>query len=89
MFIEEGNGSGNTNSVANVRVNPVLIQSDNSVVNISGVDEGMNVVVYSANGQTIGSTKACGNNVSVNTNLKKGEIAIVKIGEKSVIVVMQ
>jgi hypothetical protein len=37
----------------------------------------------------VGSSKAMGNQASVFTNMKKGEIAIIKIGDKSVKVVMQ
>ena len=80
---------GIENSIANIRANPVMIQSNEGVLNISGIDEGTDVVVYSVSGQMIGTSKAKGHQVSVFTNIKKGEIAIVKIGDKSVKVVMQ
>lgn len=76
-------------SIANVRANPVLIQSNGGVLNISGINDGADIVVYSVSGQMVGSSKAMGNQASVFTNMKKGEIAIVKIGDKSVKVVMQ
>ncbi len=81
----EGIGS----SIANVRANPVLIQSNGGVLNISGINDGADIVVYSASGQMVGSSKAMGNQASVFTNMKKGEIAIVKIGDKSVKVAIQ
>ena len=37
----------------------------------------------------LGHAKVFGNKASLDTSLKKGEIAIVKIGDKSVKVVMQ
>lgn len=80
---------GIENSIANIRANPVMIQSNEGVLNISGIDDGTDVVVYSVSGQMIGTSKAKGHQVSVFTNIKKGEIAIVKIGDKSVKVVMQ
>ncbi len=80
---------GIENSIANVRANPVLIQSNEGVLNISGIDDGTDVVVYSVSGQMVGATKAKANQASVFTNIKKGEIAIVKIGDKSIKVVMQ
>ena len=80
---------GIENSIANVRANPVLIQSNGGVLNISGIDDGTDVVVYSVSGHMVGASKAKANQASVFTNIPKGEIVIVKIGDKSVKVVMQ
>lgn len=74
---------------SDIKANAVMIQSNDGLVNVSGIDDGSDIVVYSISGQMINSAKAIGNQVSVSTNLKKGEAAIVKIGEKSVKVVMQ
>ena len=59
------------------------------MLNIQGVDDGSSIVVYTVSGQKVGSTKAHDNQASLATNIKKGEVAIIKIGEKSVKVVMQ
>ena len=64
------------------------IQTDNSVVTVSDVDDGTLVAVYTVSGQMVGSAKASSNQAAITTNLRKGEIAIVKIGEKAVKVVM-
>ena len=80
---------GIENSIANIRANPVLIQSNEGVLTISGINDGTDVVVYSVSGQMLGVSKAKGNQACVFTNIQKGEIAIVKIGDKSVKVVMQ
>jgi hypothetical protein len=55
---------------------------------IQGVEDGTDIAVYKVSGQMVFSTKANGNQTSVATNFKKGEVAIIKIGEKSVKVVM-
>ena len=85
----EPKSEGLSNNVAQVRANAVLIQSDNGRVTVSGLDYGTNIVIYSVSGHLIGSTKVQGNKTSIITNLKRGDIAIVKIGDKSVKVVMQ
>ena len=75
--------------VAEIRANPVMIQGNDGVVNISGVDDSTSIAVYTVSGQLVGITKANGNQASLSTNIKKGEIAIIKIGEKSVKCLMQ
>jgi hypothetical protein len=80
---------GIESAIANVRANSVLMQSNGGMLNITGLNDGTDIVVYSVSGQMVGSSKAMGNQASVFTNMKKGEIAIVKIGDKSVKVVMQ
>lgn len=79
---------GISNGVANVRAMAVMIQSQDGMLTIQGVDEGSDIAVYNVSGHMVGSTKAIGNQASLATNIKKGEVAIIKIGEKSVKVVM-
>ena len=80
---------GIDNGVAQVKSNAVLIQSNDGVVTVSGVDDGKDVAVYSVDGQMVSSAKVRDNQTSLVTSLRKGEIAIVKIGEKSVKVLMR
>ena len=75
---------GITNGVANVRANPVLIQSNGNVLSISGAPEGAEINVYSLSGQKVGSAKVASESTNVITTLNAGEIGIVKIGEKAV-----
>ena len=79
---------GITNGIANIPAQAVLIQSEGGSIKVQGVDEGANIVVYAVSGQMVGSTKAISNQASLDTNIKKGEIVIIKIGEKSVKMVM-
>ena len=83
FFMEENTG------IAHVLADDVQIKTENGVIYISGVDNGTNIDVYSINGQTIGSGKAFGNEVSITTGSRKGEITIVRIGDKAVKVVMK
>ncbi len=78
-----------TNNISHIPARAVLIQSRDGILTIQGVDDGSNIAVYNVSGQMVGSTKANGNQASFATNIKKGEVVIVKIGEKSVKVVMQ
>lgn len=80
---------GIENGVAQVRANAVLIQSHDGTLSIAGVADGTDIAVYSISGQMVGSAKANGATSSVTTTLRSGNIAIVRIADKSVKVVMQ
>ena len=80
---------GLTNDIASVKGDAILIQSDNGTVFVSGACRGEKINIYSASGVMVASTKTLSGTTALNTNLKKGEIAIVKIGSKSVKVLMQ
>lgn len=80
---------GITNNISQIPAKAVLIQSQSGMLTIQGVDDGSTIAVYTVSGQKVGSIKAHGNQASLATNIKKGEVAIIKIGEKSVKVVMQ
>ena len=71
-------------NLAQVRAKAVMIQSSYGAINISGVDDGEIVEVYSLSGQMIASSKASRNQATIYTNLRKGEIVIIRIGDKSV-----
>lgn len=76
-------------NIAQIRANAIMIQSGDGVLNVSGVDDGQIVSVYSVSGQIMGTSKASNNQATIATNLRQGEIAIVKIGDKSVKVVLR
>ena len=80
---------GITNGIANVRSTAVLIQSNNKSLNISGVDSGVPIYVYDTSGKIVGSAIADSNTTQINTVLSKGSIAIVKMGAKSVKIIMK
>ena len=80
---------GITNGVANIPANAVLIQSEGGTIKVQGCDEGEQVSVYSINGTQAGTSISQNGAAIVNTNLQPGSIAIVKIGQKSVKVVVK
>ena len=81
--------NGDENGINPVRVNAVLIQSNNGILNISGADDGTCIEIYTTSGIIVGSAIASSSATAINTGLKNGEIAIVRIGNKSVTVMMR
>ena len=80
---------GITNGIANVAAQAVLIQSEGGSIKVQGVDEGTQVNVYGINGTQAGSAISQSGAATINTNLQPGSVAIVKIGRKSVKVVIK
>ena len=74
---------GINNSVAQVNARAVMIKSSDGILNINGVEDGTDISVYSVSGEVKGSMTACGNQAIISTDFRKGEVAIIKIGDKS------
>ena len=75
--------------LAQIPATPVLIQTHEGVVRIDGAPQGTPITIYNTNGQLVGSAKATAGTTDISTTLRKGEVAIVKIGEKAVKVLMK
>ena len=75
---------GISNDIAQVRANAVLIQTRNGQISISGADDGTKIFVYGVNGQQAGSATSRNGHANITTNLQSGNIAIIKIGDRSV-----
>ena len=75
---------GLENSIAQVRANPVLIQTGDGWITVNGADDGTVIGVYSTNGVLSGTEISRSGSAVVSTNLQAGSVAIVKIGNKSV-----
>ena len=67
---------------------PVLIKSEDGWLTIEGADDGTQVTVYTIDGMQAGSAVSHNGTAIVGTNLRTGSVAIVKIGNKSVKVVL-
>ena len=80
---------GITNGIANIPANAVLIQSEGGSIHVQGGDDGTQINVYGINGTQAGSAISQSGAATINTNLQPGSIAIVKIGQKSVKVVIK
>ena len=80
---------GISNGMANIPANAVLIQGEGGTVKVHGCNDGEQVSVYSINGTKAGSAVSENGSASINTILQPGNVAIVKIGEKSVKIIMK
>lgn len=80
---------GITDIGANIDTKPVLIQSSGSKLIISGGNEGTVVCVYDTAGRLVGDAIILGETTTVGTTLRSGEIAIVKIGDKTLKVMIK
>ncbi len=80
---------GSSTGIGDINAEKVTIQSDGGALNVSGAKDGTRVVVYSMTGMVIGSGNVSGCTVAIPTGLRKGDIAIVRIGDTAVKVVMR
>lgn len=63
---------------------PMLISAQNGTITVRGEQDGLPLTVYSADGKMLGSATIKNGQASIATNLQRGEIAIVKVGTRSV-----
>ena len=75
--------------VTELKAYPVLIQSKDGQITVQGVADKAKVEVYTIGGIEAGNGIATNGIVTINTSMNSGEIAIVKIGGKSVKVVVK
>ena len=80
---------GITDGVMPITSRAALIQSAGGFLKVEGVDEGTPVFVYTLDGKLAGSAVCRNGAALVGTNIKSGNTAIVKIGNKSVKVIMK
>ena len=78
-----------TSSAKEMNLRPLLIQANCGNINIQGAEDGTRIAVYNVNGRQIGSAVSAFNTTDVSTPLKKGDVAIVKVGQRSVKVIMK
>lgn len=75
--------------VAAVRARTVLIQSQNGVLSISGAEPGQSVRCFSLSGVQLASATTADDTTRVDTNLRSSEAVIVRIGDKSIKVLVK
>ena len=73
VTVGETDGISSTTVAANIQV-------QDGVIAISGLAEGTHVTVYSTTGNLIGTATANHGSATIDTNLEKGSIVIVKMG---------
>ena len=85
----EGLADDNT-AVQQISATPVLIQSANGQITVTGLTDGIAVTVYTLSGQQVGTATSTGGQATVSTSLTTGTAAIVKMGDtKSVKIAMK
>ena len=68
---------------------PVLVQTQGGNITIQGAAEGTPISIYDTSGKQYGSTISEKDHTTISTSLQPGSVAIVKIGEKAVKVVIK
>ena len=76
-------------AVTEVKAVPVLIQTQGGIISIQGAAEGTPIAVYDTSGKQYGSTISEKDRTTISTSLQPGSVAIVKIGERSVKVLLK
>ena len=76
----EGTTDDNT-AVQQISATPVLIQSANGQITVTGLTDGTAVAVYDLSGQQVGTATSTGGQATVSTGLTTGTAAIVKMGD--------
>ena len=72
-----------------MKANAVMIKADGGLLTIEGAEDNTNISVYTIDGVQVGSTTSRNGIAHVNTNIIRDSIAIVKIGSRSVKVIMK
>ena len=88
-WIENGDSDeDNTTNIITVPAVAVLVTSANGVVTVNCSLEGETVAVYTTDGTLVGAAAITNGSATVQSGLSKGSVAIIKIGNKSVKVVV-
>ena len=85
---EEHVGEGGETGIT-IPAKPVLIHTQGGVITLSGLADGTAVTVNDLGGTLQGTVMSTGGTATITTNLTTGSIAIVKIGDNSVKVVIK
>ena len=80
---------GITTGTSQIPAKAVLIQSDGGLLTIQGADDGTKIGVYTINGTLAGEGISRNGCATVNTNIQPGSVAIIKVGDRSVKVVVK
>ena len=87
-WIECDCNENNNTDIINIPAKAVFVTSNNGTINISCSLEGEVVELYTSDAMYIGSTTIENGCATIQSGLSKGNIAIVKIGEKSIKVII-
>ena len=80
IFIEEGD----INGIANIPAKALLIKNNGGQLTVEGAADGEAISVYTVNGVQSGSAISQNGAATIDTSLQSGSVAIVKIGDRSI-----
>ena len=80
---------GITDGVAQIPAKAVLIQSEGGILKVEGIDDGTPVSIFTPDGKNAGSAVCRNGAALVDTNIQPGTVAIVKIDNQAVKVVIK
>ena len=80
---------GDINGIANITAKALLIKNNGGQLTVEGAADGETISVYTVNGMQSGSAISQNGAAHIDTKLQAGSIAIVKIGNKSVKIVIK
>ena len=75
--------------ITQVPAKAILIQNEAGSIKVQGADEGTPISVYGVNGSQAGSAVSRNGAAFINTNFRNGDVVIVKVGQKSVKILMK
>ncbi len=78
-----------SSDVAQIAARPVLVKTDNGFITVEGADERTQISAYTVDGVLVASAVSRNGGAVLNTSLQPGNATIVKIGNKSVKVIMK
>ncbi len=76
-------------AIAEVQAVPVLIQTQGNTITVEGAEAGTEIILYGANGVQLDSVIATTGTASLNASALSGSVAIAKIGNKTVKVLIK
>ena len=82
-------GITDEDAITEVQAVPVLIQTQGNTITVEGAEAGTEIILYGANGVQLDSVIATTGVASLNASGLSGSVAIVKIGNKTVKVLIK
>ena len=77
------------NPIENDNTASVLIQNNGGMLTVQGAQDGTPISVYTTAGTEAGSAVSQNSCATISTSMQQGDIAIIKIGERSIKVVLK
>ena len=87
FFTEEGEGT--IDGLSNIYSGEMQIICNDGRIQFTGINIGTPAFIYNVNGHLVGSAIISSSTTTVSTSLRKGDIGIVKFGDKAVKVLMK